>query len=255
MMDREELELKIDGPARGIDAHAVVDGLQALLRLLESLAVESPRDQLDETKAFSLAGLSIGSAKVTISGNRSRVRTALDGLQALGDRADIPAGWGTTSIHALLDLGRVRNRRGVSGLEIKATDALLVRIDDLIIANAAKSLRPATPSLGSVRGTLFRYNDHGRNAGIRDDRTGLVANIDIPTHLVQEFVGALTAEVQVWGEVYRTTTGKVDHVRAEGISKIGPPKPRPSDAVTGIFGSNWTRDLDSVDWVRGQRGE
>jgi len=253
IVEREQVELKIDGPDGEIDAHAVVDGLQALLKLLESLHVMS--GEADADKTFDVAGLSIGSARVSLVGAKERVETALAGIRELSENAHIPDGWEPASIQALLDLGRVRRRRGVTGVLLEKSQDAIVLIDDTIIENADQSIQTRPPSLGSVKGNLFRYNDDARQAGLRDERTGLIVPIHFNAQIAGEIRKALTSDVLIWGVVRRNPVGRVESVRAQGIELLEQPSGGSTEEVVGTFGEGWTNGQGSVDWVRGQRGE
>lgn len=249
-MERDELVLDIKGPEGSIDAHAVVDGLQHLLKLLESLPVTR-----GDNEPWTVSRLDVGSAIVGVAGRAERVGIVTEGLSVLQRRATIPHGWSPASVHELIELGKIRHRSGVTDVILRNAEQVIALIDDTLIDHASKSIEPPPPSLGSVRGHLFRYNDDTKTAGLRDTFTGSTVPVTFPNRLAAGLRQALTKEVIIWGDVHRTKDGTVDRVRAEGFDVTDPPKSRPVDDIVGILADDWPSGINSVDWVRGQRDE
>lgn len=147
---------------------------------------------------------------------------------------------------------------GVESISLQIGDAVSA-IDGAIRDNAEQALKPVSISLGSVRGTIYRYsNDTSRNrrsAGLRRSDTGDAIEIRFAPDDASRLRMHLETEVQVWGEIARDATGQISHLTVEGIEPVEIPSgDAQADDGRGLLGKDWTGGMDTVDWVRLMRG-
>jgi hypothetical protein len=65
----------------------------------------------------------------------------------------------------------------------------------------------------------------------------------------------LDKDIEAWGELTRNIYDQVESITLRGLSALTPPETRVAlDDVIGLFGPDWTDGLDSVEWIRRQRG-
>ena len=239
--------------ARDLDPRALADAIIAIEHIVRSF----DHDMRHERSELGLQELWFGSAHVAISAPSDDVDMLQKGLDELLQHPVIPQGWSRKGVEALVELGKVSNKRGVE-LVALSTHGLVARIDDVIQANAEQALAPASTALGSVRGILYRYTNDGatsrRSAALRDYRTEEVVGVTFPADLAGQFKQSLDAEVEVWGEVARDQDGRLIRIRADGIEILNHAvRERGADSVMGLFGPEWTDGIDPAEWVRTQR--
>lgn len=245
--DRAVIKVELEGSHGQIDPRAVAEAIVALDKVLRSL----PQD---EPTPLAISSLSIGSAKIGIRATERVAGVMRDGLRDLFHEAVVPRGWSVETVAGLLELDQVRKRAGVEGIWLRIDDAL-APLDEQLALHARESIEPPAPSLGSVRGELYRYNGHQHTAALRDYRTSRIVTVTFPTALAADVRGALDQEVEAWGRVTRNIHDQVESIVLEGLTSLETPESRVSlDDVIGMFGSDWTEGMDSVDWVRRQRG-
>jgi hypothetical protein len=244
----DEIQVKLEGTHGTIDPRAVAEAIVALDKILRHIAS-------DEPPRLELTGLSVGSAKISIRSDQQRVETVLGGVDSLAASPVIPKGWSAESITGLVELEHVSARRGVDEVLLR-TRQVVATIDDELARHAEACIALSPPSLGAVRGTLYRYNNNGdrRVAGMRDYRTGHAVEVLFPGHLVADVRSALDHEVEAWGEVRRDMNDRIRSITITGIETIQSSRAAVTlDDVAGIFGADWTDGLDPVEWVRHQR--
>lgn len=248
-MQDDEIMIELAGPHGEIDPRAVADAITALDKILRNLAS-------DEPPKLSLSMLATGSATAGVRCDPRLIETLRLGMTRLSSGPYIPDGWSVDSVNGLIDLQNVEHRRGVNAVRLKIGEQVS-DIDETLAAHAAKSIEPGPPSLGSVRGLLYRYNNDlkKRSAGLRDYRTGQVVNIVFPIHLAALVRGGIDHEVEAWGEVRRNGHDVVSEISIRGIEVVDSSRAAVAlDEVAGIFGPDWTDGIDTVEWVRRQRG-
>lgn len=243
-MRDDELTIELGGPHEGMDPRAVADAINAVDKILRNLRGGGPA-------APALSDLSTGSARITIRGGSERVELLRSGLGALAESAAVPPGWSPESVVGLLNLHQAANRHGVESIGIAIDDSLDM-IDEALVRHAKESIAPSPPSLGSVRGVLYRYHNGGkRSAGLRDSRTERSVEVGFPEHLTGDIRSALDHEVEIWGEVTRDRDDRIRSVEAVGLEVIAESRERVTlDDVAGILGPDWTEGMDPVEWVR-----
>ena len=259
----EQLGLHLDSPpAAGIDPQALVDGLDALVKLANS--VEGDEQRLPD---WEISELSLGSVKCSVRpatgretvGNR-RMRVVWDGAQQLRTTAGIPTGWTEHAVRAFLDLTKVTRRRGVEGAALTAREGELLVLDDRIRQHAERSLQSASEVLTTVRGVIVRYVNDGarREVGIREAPSGSSLRVTFPPAMDHDFKVALLEDslISVRGVLKRNSEGQKVSLAAEVLTVIpgAVRKSLKARDVAGVLGKDWTGDLSSVEWVRSQRG-
>ncbi|TWP53226.1 hypothetical protein FKR81_04445 [Lentzea tibetensis] len=244
---KDEIKIELQGPHGEIDPRALAEAIVALDKIIRSL----PQD---EPVPASISSLSVGSAKVGIRTNERAAAVIRSGLRDLFHESAVPAGWSVETVAGLLELDQVRKRSGVEGIWLRISDAL-TPVDEQLALHARESIQPPPPSLGSVRGELYRYNGHQHTAALRDYRTGKIVTVTFPAKHAAMVRQALDQEVEVWGRVTRNIYDQVESIALEGLTALGAPESRVAlDDVIGLFGPDWTEGMDSADWIRRQRG-
>lgn len=244
----DELLVEIEGKHGEIDPRAVADAINAVDKILRNLDIKTPA-------RLTVSQLRVGSAKFGVRTDPDRITAMQTGLAELRSSSLIPRGWSAESVAGLVDLRHVNSRRGVQGVQVRAREVIAL-IDETIAAHAQESIAPSPPSLGAVRGTLYRYNNNKsrRSAGIEDHLTGRIVEVSFPVDLVSAVRAALDHEVEVWGEVRRDGNDRVVSIAITGIETVEESLASVTlDDVAGILSPGWTGDLDSVEWVRRQR--
>ncbi|MBC6446963.1 hypothetical protein [Actinokineospora xionganensis] len=243
-----EIRIELDGPHGGIDPRAVADTILAVEKILRHISGVNPAE-------LNLTELKIGSAVIAVRVDQARAEAFHDGVDFLANGDGIPRCWSAEAVAGLIDLERVATRRGVKAIRLRIGKSIHM-IDGAIAQHAKNSIMPLPVSLGSVRGTLYRYNNSPskRSAGIKDYRTGASVEVTFPHRLQSDIRAALDYEVEIWGRVHRDADDQVTTVNAEGIEVIESSRAAVTlDDVAGILGTTWTDGLDAVEWVRRQR--
>lgn len=245
--DRAEIRVELVGTHGQIDPRAVADAIAALDKVLRSL----PQD---EPTPITISSLSIGSAKIGLRASEQVADVLRNGLRDLFHEAAVPRGWSVETVAGLLELDQVRKRSGVEAIWL-GTSGARAPLDQQLASHAKECIKPPAPSLGSVRGELYRYNGHRHTAAIRERHTGKIVTVSFSASLTATVRGALDQEVEAWGRVTRNIYDQVESVALEGLTPLGAPKARVElDDVVDLFGPEWTEGTDSVDWIKRQRG-
>jgi hypothetical protein len=244
-------DITVDLEGEELDPRAIADAITQVENLVQSLSTE------ESAAILVLTGLSGGSAHISMAVTGASVDTLHDGLEALRASPGLPRGWRRESLQAVANLGNVSGLRGVEGISLRVGQAIST-IDTVIQQNAANALEPSSRSLGAVRGTLYRYtNDVARSrrsAGLRNVHTDDTIELRFSTDIAPRIRERLESEVEVWGEIARDMTGKIVHLTVEGIELVPPTERTRASDGRGLLGRDWTGGVDSVDWVRSQRG-
>lgn len=260
----DELHLHLDGPADGIDARALREGLDNLLTLINSVAdaVDEPSPDL-----WLLADLSLSSVSCAVmpppsleARGRVRLDTVWTGLEHLARSSGIPESWSERTVRALVGLVDLSKFEGVDGGYLGGDGDRRIQLDARLRENAESSLGVARESLGEVQGQIVRYVNDGKKKelGIRDMSAGRSIKVSFPNHLDDKILEALRSHstVTIWGTLRRNSQGQKISLFAEGLDILEIPRPPETvETVTGALGRDWTGGLSSVDWARRQRGE
>lgn len=254
-MSDQEITVSLEGTDGTIDPLALADAIQALDKIVRSLVGESEA-------VLVLSDLRIGSAHLGVRTDGHRAELLTEGLGALRNGVALPVGWNFDTLDGLVELQHVQSRRGVQDILIEIGNSI-ERIDRELVGLAESTLLLQTSgagsvSLGSVRGTLYRYtNDSSRRtAALRDYRTGQAIEIRFRAHMAQTLKLLLDHEVEAWGELHRDKYDRIIRLKLEGMEAIPGPHPQATlDEVAGILGRDWTSGMDPADWVRHQRDQ
>ncbi|OFT31022.1 hypothetical protein HMPREF3170_02055 [Corynebacterium sp. HMSC08D02] len=104
MDNMKSLQLKLDGQPGEIDAAALAKALDHTVRLLRSVS-EDPID-------CKIGELRVGSACVGVLASESKVDSVLDGLKQLENGGALPDEWDSSSIEAVLEIGKIARDQG-----------------------------------------------------------------------------------------------------------------------------------------------
>lgn len=259
----EQIGLHLDGhPAAGIDPHALVDGLAGLVKLAN--AVEGNEDRPPD---WVMSELSLGSVKCAVrpapgqetAGDR-RMRLVWRGAQQLRTGAGIPTGWTEHAVRAFLDLAKLTRCSGVDSAALTASKDESLTLDESVKLHAERSLQSTSEVLTTVRGTIVRYLNDGarREVGIRELPSGRPLRVIFPLAMAHDLKVALLDDlpISVRGVLKKNGEGQRLSLTAEGLTVL-PGTKQPTFRVrdmSGTLGKDWTSGLNSVDWVRSQRG-
>jgi len=261
----DELRLHLDGPALGIDARALRDGLASLLKLVTS--VEDGAEN-SAPEVWVLSDLSIASVDCAVTavpgfevGGRARFETVWSGAQQLAASPGIPDGWAYQTVQAVLELVDLAKFRGVEGAQLSRNGDPSIHLDAGLKANAERSLSSARESLGEVRGAIVRYVNDGkrREVSVRDASMGQRSiRVTFSNELDRDILIALTthSRVSIWGTLRRNAEGQKLSLSAEGLKILeSVDLDETVESMAGALGRDWTGELNSVDWARRQRSE
>ena len=240
------IELTLNGDIGKIDARGLSDALNALIRMVQSVA------EPGEDTPILLSDLRVGSAKTAVLTRDEHVDTLLTGLTHLQHENTLPSGWNDTTLEAVSSINKASAREGISSASLMIDD-LLIEIDAYLAENARTAVTTHLQSLGSVSGRLFRYSSRSTpEASLESDSDGRSVKLKLSNNLAPEVRSLLDRHVRVWGVLSRSAAdNRVVEVRVRGIAieDAKPPLPRPIHEGRGILGRDWTGGLDSVSWV------
>ena len=142
-MERDEVRLRLEGEIGRIEAKALLQGLDRLVRLLDRAAAPET-----ERPACVISQLASRSTDVVIRPAGVVTREALDGMarvaagvEQLAEQAGIPDGWDQAMIRLLLEIGDVTHYLGVEGASLQWADHQPVRVDREVRVRAEPSPR------------------------------------------------------------------------------------------------------------------
>lgn len=246
-MSGDGITVDLEGSA--LDPQAVSAAIDKVEKLVKSVAS-------DGEVRLVLTGLRGGSAHISMSASGLSVDALHDGIEELRRGPALPVGWTRDSLLAVVGLNRVSELRGVESIGLRLGEAISA-IDGVIRENAELALEPSSISLGSVRGTIYRYsNDTTRNrrsAGLRRADNGEAIELRFSAEDAALVRQHLETDIEVWGEIARDITGQVAYLTVEGIETVVG-NDVPADGGRGLLGSDWTGGVDPAEWVRMMRG-
>lgn len=243
--------ITVDLEGAELDPGAVSSAIEQVQALVTSLVGS-------EDAQLTLTELRGGSAHITMGATGTSLDEISGGIDELRRGPVLPNGWTRLSLVAIVNLAKVRSRRGVDSISLRIDNSVAV-IDAAIRENAEKALTPSVESLGAMRGVLYRYSNDPRSkrrsAGLR--RTDTQESIELrfgPDHAagLREH---LECEVEVWGEITRDATGGIAYLAVEGIEPVDSAgRPVTAADARGMLGNEWTAGVDPAEWVRTMRG-
>lgn len=250
----DELRLSLEGQKGEMAAASFITAAQALVKLLDGAS----RDKI----AWKVSTLATGSLRIGLTASRSAdsadpqdvVDTVLSGLVTLRQASTIPHGYTLPMMGHAQQLAGLKGKGGITDISISA-GATVVKIDEELARNAAEAVSGKAVSIGSVQGILDKVNFRNiREFGLIDERTGASMRVTFGSELDDAVKQAIDTPVVVTGTLYRNATGQKVTMRARSIAALTKQPPRPVEQLVGILGDDWTGGLDSVDFIRVQRG-
>lgn len=181
----------------------------------------------------------------------------MEGLSALAEVAEAPAGWDDELLESVAALEQVTSHHAVEGIDITLGDRPAISIHPATPRNAQRVLQEGSTSYGTVTGIVDRFlsRDSRREFGLVDEATGNKVTVRFDKDVEDDAKSWIGRRLTAWGMLRRTPGGKKKELRMEGFSLVPQPESLDVDKVVGALGAEWTGGLTSVDWIRGQRAE
>lgn len=249
----KNLQLKLCGQPGEIDAAALAKALDHTVRLLRSVS-EDPID-------CKIGELRVGSACVGVLAPEGKVDSVLDGLERLENGGALPDEWGSSSIEAVLEIGKITRDQGVTDVSLGAKGGRMYVLEHRLLDNARATLRErddAMTSYGSVSGRLYSYARRKEEvkARLEDARTKASVQLDVPLELQEQARVHVDRNVTIWGRLSRSSdTNAVVRVEVLGIEPVeNPSQGKDPSRFMGVLKDFWPSDLDPVEAVREFRG-
>ncbi|ERS51127.1 MULTISPECIES: hypothetical protein [unclassified Corynebacterium] len=244
MSDDDTLRLKVDGNPCEIELKALEKSVAAISKLIRAVGGNDVQQRIK--------GLKTGSAVVDVITEPEYAKVLTEGLEALTQTGQRPEKFNRTALTAVRDLYGVTTERGVTGVYFGSLTAP-INVNREVSRHATEALKDVLESLGSVKGTLYKFNGRNRlTAGIEQSRTGKSIRLELEKHQVKTVLEHMQQEVLVRGLITRDpVTNEVQTVKVKDVSEVGEKKiQRPAYEVRGILGTEWLEGLDPVDIVR-----
>ncbi len=120
----------------------------------------------------------------------------------------------------------------------------------MILDHAERALGRATAALGSIRGRVDRWNEHGRREiGLTRDAGQAVAatySIELSPRILAEAVGK---EIEAWGVIRRNVVGQITGMTIEDFAVVTKPRPVPIASLAGIYDSRSGDGFTLAEWL------
>lgn len=243
--------ITVDLEGTALDPGALAAAIEQVEGLITSLAGA-------EEVRLTLTDLRGGSAHISMSVSGASLDDVRNGIEELRLAPVLPTRWNRPSLVAVVNLAKVKSRRGVDSISLRIGDAIAA-IDAAVQENAERALAPSSVSLGSMRGRLYRYtNDPSskrRSAGLRRADTDDIIELRFAPDDAAKVREYLERDVEVWGDIARDATGGIAHLVVEGIEPVGTlGAPATAAEGRGLLGNDWTGGVEPAEWVRLMRG-
>lgn len=243
------LRLKVDGQPGDIDLKALEKSIAAVSKILR--AVGGP-DSFQYVKE-----LRTGSAVIDIITPAEDVTVVSKGLQALKTGTHLPGQFNRMALKAVWELHEVTKLHGVTNISFGHPE-MPVCVDSTVAGNSEILLSNVFHSLGSVVGTLYKFNgkDGKPRAGMTNSRTGKEVRLELEEKHVPVVLQLMCTEVTVRGLLERDAlTNEVLSVKVKEVTAVAPRRIQPpARTMQGILGSEWLGDIDPAELVRRERG-
>ncbi|MGC2865972.1 hypothetical protein ACMG4H_14075 [Corynebacterium glutamicum] len=242
------LRLKVGGRPGEIDLKALEKSIGAISKLIAAVGGKNTTQCVKDLKT--------SSAVIDVLTEPEPAALISAGLNSLVASSSRPEKFDRSALTAINDLYRATQMPGVT--EISFGDIHNpTRIGLEVHRNATTALEAERVSLGSVKGTLYKFNGRNGNlkAGIEHHRTGTAVELELQEKHVATVLGMMQSEVIVRGALYRDPiTNIVTRVKVKDVEKVKPKDlPRPAYEMQGILGTDWLDGLDPVEIVRRER--
>lgn len=133
-----------------------------------------------------------------------------------------------------------------------------VGVDSTVAENSENLLSNVIHSLGSVVGTLYKFNgkDGKLRAGMTSSRTSKEVKLELEEKHVPVVLELMRKEVTVRGLLERDAlTNDVLSVKVKEVTAVAPRRIQPpARTMQGILGTDWLGGIDPVELVRRERG-
>lgn len=241
----EEFRIRLDGPPGGVELDALLAAGDRLRGLLDH-----DRRLPWRVRALADDGLTVGLDDPTPA-SRTALRTVRDGLLRLRAEPGLPSGWDQSMARELLELAGLPKRCSVHEVELSWPGGGPVLLTAEVHDHVDATIAPATSALGSIRGTVHRYNGVRRDIGIIDRATGraVAAKFEEPFRTRLLRMELLEREVVAWGTVVRNARGHKTELHLDGIELVDTATaPTPVEEMVGLFdaGPTVAADLSEV---------
>lgn len=247
MCDDNTLRLKVDGNPSEIDLKALEKSVAAISKLIRAVGGKDAQQRIK--------GLKTGSAVVDVITEPEHVKILTEGLEALRHTGQRPEKFDRAALNAVNALYEVNTLPGVTGVYFGSL-ATPINVNKEVFQHANEALNDLLESLGSVKGTLYKFNGrNGLTAGIEHSRTGKSIRLELEEHHVKKVLELMQKEVLVRGLLTRDPiTNEVQAVKVKDVGEVGRKEiQRPVFEVQGILGTEWLEGLDPVEIVRSNR--
>ena len=263
-----QMRVRVAGSLGAISVLALRDVLTQVIALLDDLDSTAGPGQANLHRDWVVTGLSEGSASVAIAAAHSTgeavLPRALEAVRDLAERPVIPPGATETAIKKVIALHSITGRRGVTGIELSEVGDKLARVIPIganVAANARKAIEVRSRTRSSFHGRLDKVNLRTKSPefSLFDDarRVALRCHLAEPNEadLLATVKTSLGAIVSARGDLKRNSLGQAIHMRVDRLRVLeAPDRPICVSEIAGIA-PDWTGGLDSVDFVRLQRGD
>jgi hypothetical protein len=243
-----DVELDLEGEPRQITAVSLHSALGELLELLREAAeaadIERQQWRIDDLR---MASAHIAVAAPEGPSVANFVQRGLDGLR---QRAAIPDGWTRQMVKRVLDLGQIVGSGGTTGLRLRLSRGGEPRVfDAVLVDHAERALGGATATLGSLRGRVDRWNEHGRREIGLSRLDGPPVPATYSTRLSPRILAeAVGNEIEAWGTVRRNVVGQVTGMTIDDFAVVQRTREIiPASSLAGVFA---TGDFALEDWLR-----
>lgn len=258
------LDVRIEGEAGSIPAHAFLEVLRVSLDMLDQLE-RAERLPAKLPGGWLIADLRTSSAVATLRRPdadelHSHVRL-VEGIGLLRQSQELPPYFSPDIAECLVKIGKQTRQPGVSGVsfELPKTSELEARtehVSEAVVSNAKASVEGTDRTLGSVAGVLDVINlRRGAHVvSLYDEETRRAVRCKFPDGLFDTMKEALGHRVRALGEVTRNHRGQVLRVDIERVELLPDEPGAPSvDELAGI--APWyTGDQSTDEYLRSVRG-
>lgn len=249
MSSESTLRLKIDGQPGEIDLKALEKSIGAILKLISAVGGKDVAQRVKE--------LSTSSAVIDIVTEEGTANLISTGVSSLATSDARPAQFNRSTLDAINELYKVTTMLGVAGVSFGEVSNPII-IGPEVARHATEAISKVRESLGSVKGTLYRFNGRKGNltAGIEDSRTGRTVELELEESHVKTVLQLMQSEVLVRGKIQRDPlTNQAVSIKVRDVKKIDSIKiQRPAREVQGILGTEWLDGMSPVEIVRRERG-
>lgn len=213
------LRLEVGGDHTRLAAESVHKAMGAALALLTDAA-----EQVGATEgSWTFEKLQLGSATMVLVNSSAEdvVPLVAAGVDSLRQSPSIPEGWSQDMVRHVQKIGKLVGRKGVESISLGRKDAAAVLLDGTVTAHAEAAIAPQAVSLGSVVGTVDKWQVRkGRSVGLTLD-SGETVQATYPAELTQRIVDhAVGHRVVISGEIHRNAAGQRVRIHIDEVEPV-----------------------------------